>query len=106
MRQKLFPFIIALLLSGSCNKEIEAVSVPPFSVYPNPSFGVVRVSLNPAVTTFANVTLYDRNGKTLQTATLLPQETAAYQLDEDGIYYLEVLVDNQRYKEEILNLIP
>ncbi|MBX2890222.1 MAG: T9SS type A sorting domain-containing protein [Saprospiraceae bacterium] len=106
MAQKTFFLLLIALAFVNCNKEIESVEVPPFSVYPNPSLGVVRVSLNPAVTTFANVTLYDRNGKTLQTATLLPQETVAYQLGEDGIYYLEVLVDNQRFKEEILNLTP
>ncbi len=106
MRQKIFFLLFVALTYISCNKEIESTPSLPFSVYPNPSSGVVRVSLNPAVTTFANVTLYDRNGKTLQTATLLSQETVAYQLDEEGIYYVEVLVDNQRYKEEILNLIP
>lgn len=106
MARKTFFLLLVALAFGNCNKEIESVEVPPFSVYPNPSFGVVRVSLKPAVATFANVTLYDRNGKALQTVTLLPQETAAYQLDEDGIYYLEVLIDNQQYKEEILNLIP
>jgi len=106
MARKTFFLLLVALAFVNCNKEIESVEVPPFSVYPNPSSGIVRVSLNPAVATFANVMLYDRNGKTLQTATLLPQETATYQLNEDGIYYVEVLIDNQRYKEEILNLIP
>ena len=98
-------FISVCLLS--CNEDTKMVQSPPFSVYPNPSRGVIQIQLLPGVSATSVIyEVFDRDGSSIIRKSYqgVPPPPIAVQLKKEGIYYVEVTLDGESFTEEILNL--
>lgn len=96
----------SLLMHGSCNKEIAQIDLPPFDIYPNPCQGVCLVALDPAITIPSPATLHRPNGEVLTQLTLMPGQTYQFQLEDDGIHVLEVVIHEASYFGQVINKRP
>ena len=96
----------SLLILGSCNKEITQVDLPPFALFPNPCQGVCLVALDPAITTPSPASLHRPNGEVMSQITLMPGQTYQFQLEEDGIHVLEVVINKQSFFGQVINKQP
>ena len=94
----LFP-IAALLFSISCNKEIDSLELPPFTVAPNPFAYVMRVY--PASATGGTLRVLDGTEKILAESTLNPASSVPLAIDmsgyDNGLYYVELQTPDQRF---------
>jgi hypothetical protein len=96
----------ALMLSlTACNKEIESVALPPFSVFPNPFSDVFTIYFDPSVSAFSTVRVYDGNEEeivkfdeiTLGTGTAVDMTSKP-----KGIYYVELTTEGETFVQTIL----
>lgn len=95
--------IAALLFSISCNKVIDQVEAPPFTVYPNPFSDVFFLQLHVAGP--ANVRILDGTKNPVHSVeNLLSGQPAAFNMAEvdPGVYHIEVTLEGETFIEPIL----
>lgn len=105
MRQLRFLCLVLLVALG-CNKEIDEVLLPPFTVFPNPCQGFCQIMLIPGIPIAGDATLYAPNGDEVSRLTLDPGNAYTVELMEEGAYVLVVRLDGDDYSGQILNTRP
>ena len=98
--------LFALLLATGCNKEIDEVLLPPFTVFPNPCQGYCQIALVQGVPVTGDATLFAPNGDEVARLIMEPGNTYTFQLLEEGIYLVTVNLDGKQYAGQILNTLP
>jgi hypothetical protein len=90
---------------AACNKEIESVALPPFSVFPNPFVDVFTIYFDPSVSSFSTVRIYDGTEEEIVKFDEIIQG-AGTSVDMSskpkGIYYVELTTEGEIYVQTIL----
>ena len=98
--------LFALLVATGCNKEIDEVLLPPFTVFPNPCQGFCQIALIQSIPVTGNATLFAPNGDEIARLTMESGNSYAFQLPEEGVYVVTVHLDGEQYSGQILNTLP
>lgn len=104
--QKTFFLLLATCWLFSCNKVIEEVELPPFSVSPNPFTNFVNIYFDGQryPNSAAVIRVLDGKEKPLVSMETLTTNALAVDLSsyDAGIYYLEMEVEGQSFTLPIL----
>lgn len=103
MKKKLLFWSAALLLSlswGACNKEVETVPLPPFSVFPNPFSDQFMIHFDGNIPANAQLDLKVLNGKDerlIAWENAIPGQSYAVSAAgwEKAVYYVELSINDE-----------
>ncbi|KAA3620982.1 MAG: T9SS C-terminal target domain-containing protein [Bacteroidetes bacterium] len=104
MKKILFAAILMFTLT-TCNKEIDTVELPPFSVFPNPFTDSFTLYFDSSVSAFSTVNVYDGAEEVIvrfdelaiNTGTIVDMSSR-----EKGVYYVELTTEGETYIQTIL----
>jgi hypothetical protein len=84
-------------ISGAPNADL-------FTIYPNPSKGILQINWKDGMNGEANVIVMDITGRTLKTLTTKTNQSARINISElqEGIYFIKVASDRAQHTEKII----
>lgn len=106
-KQLSFFLLLWLLLGTACNKEVDIVPLPPFSIYPNPFTGSFTLMVDPSISSQEDISFRVLNGKDAEVAgiqEISPGNNIQINMSnqEKAMYYAELKVGRQLYVQPII----
>lgn len=104
MKKLLFALFLMFTLT-TCNKEVDSVELPPFSVFPNPFTDSFTLYFDSSVSAFSPVKVYDGaedvivkfDELAIGAGTIVDMSS-----QEKGIYYVELITEGETFIQTIL----
>lgn len=103
--KKLLTSLLMVAFLFSCNKEVDSVELPPFSVYPNPFVETFSVFVAPQIQGTATVKILSGADEVIveqQNLTAGSNFTVNMADREKGIYYVELTSGGATFTHPIL----
>ena len=92
-------------LTNGTRIENENLTASKRNIYPNPTTGIVNLSLSDNQESSASYQITDLNGKTILSGrSILKNEMIDLRQLNKGIYYLKIVSNNETYSEKIIKL--
>ena len=97
--------LLLILALFSCNKEVEFISLPPFTVYPNPFTDSFLLTLDANIPGESNVRILTGNEEVVvEINNITPGGNFAVDMrdQEKGIYYVELVYEGETFIHPVL----